>query len=950
MALSALQHWATQSNKKRVYHFNEGNLMDEKLLGNKGASLSELTRMGLPVPLGFTITTEAALEYLENGKKISENIMKDYTQAIHDLERQTGLEFGSISSTKPLLIAIRCGSTKRSLHHGEIVETGCKDIVSIPESWSIPGLSPTFLNVGLTDQIVQCRIIDSYNHRNVLNSYLIYLMNFGVHVLGIDQSKYNKIIDDCSRLPGGSLDIGNLEFKLRQFKKLADIPADPWTQLKMIITSIYDHWFSDKAMKYRKTLDNLPDDLGVAICIQVMIRGNSSFRSGTGYCFSRDPTTGENKLHGEFVFHAEGEEVITGKRITFTIEELGGEESQIFQDISKYMRMLESHHKDMQDVEFALDVGELYILQSRSGQRTASASLKIAIDMVNEGLLTQKEAIIGLDIDKLSVLLDKGPDINQLEKRFILEKGNITSSSGIISGRLAFTLNECQQLSTGQQTIPAIVYLDSKVVTDEIEEMINLSVGVITSNEDLRASEIVLCRAMGKACVAGVKRLKAIIVNNRKSLLSPDGTVFNYGDTITIDGSSGCIYKGLIQMSQDKIVNENLETVVNWADCYRNLRVTLSPFNFDDMTSTVIEQVEGIGYMRTEFLFQYDSERLDLFQQIILSSSVQDRQTASSILMNLQKEDLKHMLRAMDKKHVCISLLDSSLQMFLPSSDTEYSDVSQRLNVPLSHVRNVSDSLRDTNPIIGMKGCRISAIYPEITKMQVEAIIGAALVVGEEGPKTSIEILIPTLSSTNELESLHEFIQKTADEVINTYLTKGNDTKSDFRYMIGVLIDNPRACLRSAEFAKYAYSFCFDLQKLTELTYGISKFDSRKFMATYLSKHYLQHDPFLAFDKKGVGALIRSAIIQGRENNPNLYLSAILGDSYVNYKCVAYLHDIGVQAIACRSRDISLVKLGVTRVHILTMSDQRTTDLHHSHKSKTFLRRFLLPTLPLPVF
>lgn len=912
-----MKEWATQTHKKKVYYFNEGSSSDVDILGSKGAALSVMTRLGLPVPAGFTITTEASLEFVDDDA-LSTNLIQQYTQAIHELERKIGRKFGPNENDPPLLLAIRCGSSKGSISHGDIF-SGVEEYISVPESWSVPGVSPTFLNIGLNDSIV-CSMAKFSNLRCALDSYVRFLMGFGVHIMGVEVGKYESIIEACKASRGGaSFSVSDFQYFIQKFKSLANVPSDPWMQLEWVIKSIYKKWFSASAKRYRKAMD-LPTTLGIAICVQAMVYGNSSLsRSGTGFCFSRHPVTAEKCLFGRFLFDAEGDDLLIGKRQAFSMEQMAYNEQLAYEDLKTSMSILEKHYKDMQEIEFCVDAGRFYILQTRQGKRSAKASVRIAVDMVEEGLLTEKEALMRIDVDSLTYYLQDEPDSSAVDERYLLAKGHATWP-GVVTGRLAFTLQDSLKIvAEGDDVIMCL----KEASTEDIPS-IRLASGIISLDGDHTSSIAVLCRGMGKTCVTGLDALKKFTFTDERDpfALCPDGSMLNTGDIVTMDGSTGIVYKGVIK-TMKQASDKYLETVVKWSDWYRGIDVTAQTKNFGEVIDASVMAVDGIGCLETEFLFGLDTERLQLTLQMVLSPSEKERNYAIASMLSLQKEDFKNIFRAFPSKKLGIRLLDASLGSFLPHTDDDIVDIALRLNLKVTHVRSMVQSICDPDPTMGIRGCRNIAMFPEIATMQVEAIVGAALVVASEGCEVILELLLPGVFAVEEEEAATHFVQTIANKVIADYSSKGKAPDQPFKYKIGVLINTPRACLRGGDMSMDVSSVSFDVQQLTEMTIGLSKAASRKLMPTYLSKQFMKKDPFKNFDEKGTGMLMKMALMNGQKSNPYIdYIdvNAFFGDNHTSAQSIGFLHNIGVQAVACSPRFIPLLKISAAQADIIRTS------------------------------
>eukprot|EP01041_Mallomonas_annulata_P003299 gene3299-6533_t len=604
--------------KKRVYDFCEGSSSDLALLGHKGVSLCEMSRLGISVPHGFIISTDASIEFLDNNQTIVDGLIHEYTRAIHELERSTGLTFGTDRECPPLLLAVRSGSSIMP-HEIGMFSANPRGLLSVPESWSVPGASKTFLNVGLNEKMMN-NMSKKYGVRFALDSYIRHIMSFGILALGVNPEEYSSIIEECKENRGGSLTISDMQYIVQKFKAIKEIPEDPWVQLYIAIRCIYTNWFSESAIKYRQLAMDLPSKLGVAICIQTMVFGNSSFRSGTGICFSRNPITGVKELFGDFVFNSEGEDVILRNEDAISLKQLSEQEPRITNELSKICTILEKFYTDIQDIEFAADGGYISILQTRRAQRSSRANVKVAVDMVHEGLLTVREALLRIDADKIDSFTYTELDPSSLLQEYSIAKG-FPSCQGVITGRLVFTLSECEEWTSRGNTV--ILCLKELNINDI--DAVKLASGVLTIEGSSTSDSAVLCRGLGKVGITGASSLQMFVIDGKRALLCSDCTAVKVGDEITLDGSSGCVYRGSIPTIEVP-VDDDYDKIIGWADSHNAMHISVNTTNFVEISLAADSRLEGIGCMCTEFLFLNDLERLDLMRMILFAKNTEERE------------------------------------------------------------------------------------------------------------------------------------------------------------------------------------------------------------------------------------------------------------------------------------------------------------------------------------
>lgn len=868
--------------KKFVYLFNEGRADMKELLGGKGANLAEMTRIGLPVPHGFTITTEACNLYFQQGRQLSKELEKEIFENLEILERQTGKVFGD--KRNPLLVSVRSGAVI-----------------------SMPGMMDTILNLGLNDDTIHGLIEGTNNPRFAWDCYRRFIQMFGEIVMKVHSYQFELILEEVKKEHGYKYDTeltaADLRDIVEMYKRLIrretknEFPQEPKEQLLMAIKAVFDSWDNQRARVYRK-VHKIPDDLGTAVNIQSMVFGNMGNDSGTGVAFTRNPSTGEKALYGEFLVNAQGEDVVAGIRTPLPIKELEEKMPEIFDEFKKVCKILENHYRDMQDIEFTIEKGKLYLLQTRTGKRTASAAVKIAVEMVREGLISIQEAIMRVEPSQMEQLLHRRIDSGI--KTEIIAKG-LPASPGAASGKVVFDADEAEKMG---QNGEKVILVRTETTPDDIHGIIN-SQGVLTSRGGMTSHAAVVARGMGKPCVCGCEELK---IDMDKEELSTRGLLIKKGDIITIDGSTGNVIMGKVKML-DPDLSPEFQQLLQWADEIRHLGVRANADNPEDAARAREFGAQGIGLCRTEHMFM-GPDRLPVVQEMILAETEEERKNALDKILPLQQGDFEGIFRAMEGLPVTIRLLDPPLHEFLPNIEellVEITELKIRGNDPkkleqkerlLKKVKNLSEF----NPMLGHRGCRLGIVFPEIYEMQARAIFQAAAKLIIEGIEVIPEVMIPLVGHYEELRIMRELVEDTAEKVMK-------EMKIKIEYKVGTMIEIPRACVTAHEIAQYADFFSFGTNDLTQTTFGFSRDDAEgKFLHHYLSKKILAENPFVTLDQKGVGALIQTAVDLGRGTKPNLKVG-ICGEHGGDPGSIEFLNKSGLDYVSCSPFRVPIARL-----------------------------------------
>ncbi len=869
---------------KYVYLFSEGNKDMRDLLGGKGANLAEMTNIGLPVPRGFTITTEACNKYYSDGNKISEEVVNQIFEKVAELENITGKKFGN--QENPLLVSVRSGARA-----------------------SMPGMMDTILNLGLNDSVAQSFSKITNNPRFVYDSYRRFIQMFADVVMGFPKSSFERLFDKIKEEKNVKLDteltaddlieVVNI-YKSEYFKYAGvEFPQDSRTQLLEAVKAVFRSWNNERAITYRR-LNDIPGSWGTAVNVQEMVYGNKGENCGTGVAFTRNPATGEKKLYGEYLINAQGEDVVAGIRTPQDINTLKEVMPNCYDEFVRINKILEEHYKDMQDMEFTIEDGKLFMLQTRNGKRTAQAALKIAVDLVNEGMITKEEALLKVEPKQLDQLLHPNFDTESLKNGNVIATG-LAASPGAATGKLYFNAEDVlNAYKTGEKDI---VLARLETSPEDIEGM-NIAHGVLTIRGGMTSHAAVVARGMGTCCVCGCGEL--IIDEINKTLTTKDGKVMHEGDWISLDGSTGNVYGERIKTVEPSISGD-FETFINWADNTRKLQVRT---NADTPKDAILARkfgAEGIGLCRTEHMF-FEEERIFNFRRMITADTEEKRREALEKILPYQRSDFEGLFRSMEGYSVTIRFLDPPLHEFLPHTDEEIKPLAESLGMTFEALKNRVISLKEFNPMMGHRGCRLAITYPEIAEMQTRAVIEAAINVEKEGIKTHPEIMIPLIGDLKELKYVKNIVTTTADKVMVEKNFKVN-------YNIGTMIEIPRATVIADEIAQEAEFFSFGTNDLTQLTYGFSRDDASKFLNDYYKKGIFESDPFAKIDRTGVGELMRIAVEKGRKTRPNIELG-ICGEHGGEPSSVEFCHELGLTYVSCSPFRVPLARLAAAQAAI----------------------------------
>ena len=870
--------------EKYVYLFQEGNKDMRNLLGGKGANLAEMTNIGMPVPGGFTVTTEACNKYYDDGKVLSEEVIKQIKEALSKLEEKSGKKFGD--KTNPLLVSVRSGARA-----------------------SMPGMMDTVLNLGLNDEIASSFAEKIGNKRFVYDSYRRFIQMFADVVKGYSKSKFETIIDEVKTKKGVKNDIDLDEndmveltdlFK-KAYKEFAgeDFPQEPFTQLIEAVKAVFRSWNNERAIYYRR-INDIPSSWGTAVNVQEMVYGNSGNNSGTGVAFTRNPATGEKALFGEYLINAQGEDVVAGIRTPSPIATLKEEMPEVYTEFANIAESLEKHYKDMQDMEFTIENGKLFILQTRNGKRTAKAAIKVAVDLVSEGMITKDEAVLMVDPKQLDALLHPTFTDSALKNGKVVAEG-LAASPGAGTGKIYFTASDViENKKKGIDSI--LVRLETS--PEDIEGM-NSSKGVLTIRGGMTSHAAVVARGMGICCVSGASSI--VINEEEKTLKMPDGSIYKEGDYLSIDGSTGKVYAGKLDM-QDASISGDFETFMSWADSARDLKVRTNADTPKDAIQARKFGAEGIGLCRTEHMF-FEKDRIFNFRKMICATTLEEREAALENILPYQRKDFEGLYEAMAPYSVVIRYLDPPLHEFLPKTESEIKELAEDLGKTVEDLHEVIDSLKEFNPMMGHRGCRLAITYPEIARMQTRAVIEAAINVSKKGINVTPEIMIPLVGEVKELKYVKNIVCETADELIK-------NAGIDLKYEVGTMIEIPRAALLADKIAEEAEFFSFGTNDLTQMTYGFSRDDAGKFLSSYYEKGIFEFDPFARIDFDGVGLLMEMGATKGRSVNPNLSLG-ICGEHGGDPASVAFCDKLGFNYVSCSPYRVPIARLAAARSAIL---------------------------------
>ena len=872
---------------KWVYTFKEGNMTMRNLLGGKGANLAEMTEIGLPVPQGFTITTEACTQYYEDGRKINDEIMAQTMEGVKWMEEVNGKKFGDLKN--PLLVSVRSGARA-----------------------SMPGMMDTILNLGLNDDVVAAMIAgnpDPAFERFVYDSYRRFIQMFSDVVMEVGKKYFEQLIDKMKEDRGVKFDVdltaADLKELAEQFKAEyknqlgSDFPSDPVEQLKLAIEAVFRSWDNPRANVYRRDND-IPYSWGTAVNVMPMVFGNLNNESGTGVAFTRDPATGENKLMGEFLINAQGEDVVAGVRTPMPIAQMEQEFPEAYAEFLKVCETLENHYHDMQDMEFTVENKKLYMLQCRNGKRTAPAALKIACDLVDEGHKTPAEAVAMIDPRNLDTLLHPQFDAAALKAATPLGKG-LGASPGAACGKVVFTADDAEAWAERGEKV-VLVRLETS--PEDITGM-KAAQGILTVRGGMTSHAAVVARGMGTCCVSGCGDIN-MDEENKKFTLA--GQTFTEGSEISIDGTTGNIYAGIIQTVDASIAGE-FGRVMAWADEFRRLKVRTNADTPADAKKARELGAEGIGLCRTEHMF-FDPERIAAFREMICSDTVEERETALNKILPYQQGDFEKLYEALEGCPVTIRFLDPPLHEFVPTEEADIEKLAKAKNKSVEEIKAICESLHEFNPMMGHRGCRLAVTYPEIAKMQTKAVIRAAINVKKAHPDWDIEpeIMIPLVCEIKELKFVKKIVVETADAEIAA-------ANADIKYHVGTMIEIPRAALTADEIATEADFFCFGTNDLTQMTFGFSRDDAGKFLNAYYDNKIFENDPFAKLDQTGVGKLMETAIKLGKPVNPNLHVG-ICGEHGGDPSSVEFCHKIGLDYVSCSPFRVPIARLAAAQAAI----------------------------------
>ena len=868
---------------KYVYSFNEGSKEMKSLLGGKGANLAEMTKIGLPVPPGFTITTQACNDYYENNKTIKQEIIDQIEEKLSSLEKDLNKQLGS--EENPLLVSVRSGAVI-----------------------SMPGMMDTILNLGLNDKTVIALAKATDNERFAYDSYRRFIQMFSDVAMEVPKYKFENVLDNYKEENNFKFDTDltceHLKSIVEEYKAIykkevgEDFPQDPKKQLMLAVEAVFKSWNNPRAIVYRR-LNDIDNNLGTAVNIQSMVFGNMGDTSGTGVAFTRDPATGENKLLGEYLINAQGEDVVAGIRTPQPIDTLKEVMPEIYKQFIDTVKTLEHHYKDMQDVEFTIENGRLFFLQTRNGKRTAASAINVAVDLVEEGLITKEEAIMRIEPKQLDQLLHPKFEDKALKEATVLTKG-LPASPGAGSGKIYFSAEDALEASkTGEK----VILVRQETSPEDIEGMV-CSEGILTARGGMTSHAAVVARGMGKCCVAGCGEIK---VDEAAKEVRKDDLVLKEGDFISLDGSTGIVYLGDVAKSKAAMTG-NFEKLMNWVDEIRNMKVRTNADNPRDAKAAVDFGAEGIGLCRTEHMF-FDEDRIPAVRKMILSNTVEDRVEALDKLLPMQQQDFVDIYKVMGDRPVNIRLLDPPLHEFLPHDDETINELAKDMNIPAKEIRKRIVDLSEFNPMLGHRGCRLAVTYPEIAVMQTKAIINAAIEVNKYGLNVQPEIMIPLVGAINEFRNVKNTIVETANKIIE-------ENNVDLKYTVGTMIEIPRACLIADEIAREADFFSFGTNDLTQMTFGYSRDDAGKFLNEYVDKEILEKDPFQTLDQDGVGKLVKMAATLARQEKGDNIKLGICGEHGGDPSSVEFCYKTGLNYVSCSPYRIPIARLAAAQATI----------------------------------
>ena len=869
---------------KYVYQFNEGNKDMKDLLGGKGANLAEMTNIGLPVPQGFTVTTQACDRFYEVGEKIDEDLKKEILDNLTKLEERTGK--GLKNEENPLLLSVRSGAPV-----------------------SMPGMMDTVLNIGLNDETVEVFAKAINNERTAYDSYRRLIQMFGDVVMGVSMDKFEGILEEIKAEKGCESDldlsIEDLKEVVKEYQKLYEreigkpFPQDPEEQLLLSISAVFQSWHNDRAITYRN-INNIAHDMGTAVNVQTMVFGNMGEDSATGVMFTRNPATGENHMYGEFLINAQGEDVVAGIRTPQNIDELKDAFPEDYEELLNIAKKLEDHYKDMQDVEFTIEKGKLYMLQTRSGKRTAMSAVNVAVEMVEEGLIDKETAVTRVEPLSVKQLLHPTFDEKEIEKAVVITEG-LAASPGAASGKVYFTSDDVvEAVERGEKAI----LVRSETSPEDINGMFKAE-GFLTAKGGMTSHAAVVARQMGKSCVSGCSDLN---VDEKGKVFIVDGKEYKEGDYISLDGSTGKVYEGNVA-TKDADLTGNFRQVLDWADEFRRLEVWTNADKAEDLLKALDFGAQGIGLCRTEHMF-FGEDRVNHVRRLVLEKDQEKVQEVLDILFEFQKDDFYKLFEHMDNKTITIRLLDLPLHEFLPTNDKDIELLAERMGMTFEEVKHTVASLKEFNPMLGHRGCRSGMTSPEIYEMQTRAIITAAIEVEKNlNIKTLPQIMVPLVGIEEEIKILRELIVKTADEIIER-------EGSSLKYEVGTMIEIPRAALLADDIAKHADFFSFGTNDLTQMGFGFSRDDADVYLKKYIELGVLGVSPFESIDTKGIGKLMNMAVELGRSEKPELHIG-ICGEHGGDPASIAFCDEIGLDYVSCSPFLVPVARLAAAQAAIL---------------------------------
>jgi pyruvate,orthophosphate dikinase len=860
---------------KRVYLFNEGNKDDRELLGGKGANLCEMTAMGLPVPFGFVITTATCREYFQTGNKMPSLLEQEYRVALDMVEKKMGARFGDPEN--PLLFSVRSGAPV-----------------------SMPGMMNTILNLGLNDDIAAGLAAKTNNPRFAYDCYRRFISMFADVVMGVPGEKFESEIEKYKAEQGKTLDVemtaADWQAIIAVYKTIVDFPEDPFEQLKMAVEAVFQSWHTPRALIYRE-MNNISDTLGTAVSVQAMVFGNFGDDSGSGVAFTRNPSTGEKMFFGEFLFNAAGEDVVAGTRTPLSVEALQEQQPEVYDELYKTQALLESHYRDMQDLEFTVQEGRFYMLQTRSGKRTGRAAVKIAVNMVDEGLIEEAEALMRVSPEHVEAFLH--PTVDPKAKRDIVAIG-LPASPGGATGEIVFSAEEAEEVSAKGRSV---ILVRRETTPEDIHGM-KVAAGILTELGGMTSHAAVVARGMGVCAITGCGTLS--INHAEGTLQTKEGVQLKRGDIITLDGTSGEVMLGDIPKTEASS-SDDFQTLLGWADEHRRLKIRANAETPEDAAKARELGAEGIGLCRTEHMF-FEAKRIEKMRAMILSESVEERQQYLDELLEFQRADMLELFRAMDGLPVTIRLLDPPLHEFLPHNDGDMEALAKVVNKPVEKIREITEGLSEVNPMLGFRGCRLSIVYPEITEMQVKAIMSAAADAVEQGIKALPEIMIPLVVNVREIRMINEIVDRGVQQVLRERLVS-------VPYKVGTMMETPRAALGADRLAPEVEFMSFGTNDLTQMTYGFSRDDVGKFIPRYIEKKLVDADPFVTLDQRAVGRLMEIAVKESRRAKKGIKYG-ICGEHGGDPRSIRFCHNLGLDYVSCSPFRVPIARIAAAQANV----------------------------------